>query len=126
MLHLCHDRGYEIAVMFVKVLKGNSAAADTLQLGYCERQEVVDVVFRFLTKPRDCPVIVAGDLGVGLPTVHAYIRSNALQDKRQTHCINKQTFHTLFRSAKPAYRCSRINTDSPRMIAYQVEINSGD
>ena len=78
MLHLCHDRGYEIAVMFVKVLKGNSAAADTLQLGYSERQEVVDIAFRFLAKPRDCPVIVAGDLGVGLSTVHNYIRSGAL------------------------------------------------
>ena len=126
MMHLCHDRGYEIAVMFVKVLKGNAAAADTLQLGYSERQEVVDVAFRFLAKPRDCPVIVAGDLGVGLPTVHAYIRDHALQDKVQTHCINKQTFHTFFCSAKPGYRCTSINTNNPRMIAYQIEINSGD
>ena len=126
MMHLCHQRGFEIAVMFVKVLRGLAAAAHTLQLDYSERQEVVDIAFSFLAKPRGCPVIVAGDLGVGLPTVHAYIRSNALQDKVQTHCINKQTFHTLFRSAKPAYRCTSINTDSPRMIAYQVEIYSGD
>ena len=74
MMHLCHQRGFEIAVMFVKVLRGNAAAAATLQLGYSERQEVVDIAFSFLAKPRGCPVIVAGDLGVGLPTVHAYIR----------------------------------------------------
>ena len=126
MMHLCHQRGFEIAVMFVKVLRGNAAAADTLQLNYIDRQEVVDIAFSFLTKARGCPVIVAGDLGVGLPTVHAYIRSVALQDKVQTHCINKQTFHTFFCSAKPGYRCTSINTNNPRMIAYQIEINSGD
>ena len=124
IMHLCHDRGYEIAVMFVKVLKGNAAAADTLQLGYSERQEVVNVAFRFLAKPRDCPVIVAGDLGIGLSTVHNYIRTNALQEKVQTHCIQSQTFHTFFRSAKPGYRCTSITTDPQRMIAYQFEINS--
>ena len=126
MLHLCHDRGYEIAVMFVKVLKGKQAAAHSLQLNYKERQEVVDIAFRFLAKPRDCPVIVAGDLGVGLSTVHNYIRSGALQDKVQTHCIKSQSFHTLFHSAKPGYRCTSIDTRSQRMIAYQIEINSGD
>ena len=126
MMHLRHDRGFEIAVMFVKVLKGNAAAADTLLLGYSEREEVVDVAFRFLTKPRDCPVIVAGDLGVGLATVHAHIRSNALQDQVQTHCIKNQTFHTFFHSAEPGYRCTSITTDLQRMIAYQIEINSGD
>ena len=99
------------------------AAVDALQLGYSERQEVVDVAFRFLAKPRDCPVIVAGDLGVGLSTVHAYIRSCALQEKVQTHCVRNQNFHTFFRSAKPGYRCISINTDSQRMIACQIEIN---
>ena len=126
MMHLCHDRGYEIAVIFVKVLKGNAAAVDTLQLGYWERQEVLNVAFSFLSKSRDCPVIVAGDLGVGLSTVHAYIRKNALQEKVQTHCIKNQTFHTFFCSDKPGYGCTSINTDSQRMIAYQIEINSGD
>ena len=126
IMHLIHDRGYEIAVMFVKVLKGNAAAADTLQLGYSEREEVVEVAFRFLAKERDCPVILAGDLGVGLATVHAYIRSSALQEKVQTHCIPKTTFHTFFCSAKHGYRATTINTDSPRMLAYHIEINSGD
>ena len=126
MMHLCHHRGFEIAVMFVKVLRGNAAAAHTLQLDDSERKEVLDIAFSFLAKPRGCPVIVAGDLGITLPTVHAYIRSSALQDKVQTHCIPKESFHTFFRSAKPAYRCTSINIDSPRMIAYQVEVNSGD
>ena len=81
MMHLCHQQGFEIAVMFVKVLRGKAAADHTLQFGYYEREEVMDIVFNFLTKPRRIPVIVAGDLGVGLSTVHAYIRSNALQEK---------------------------------------------
>ena len=126
MMHLCHQRGFEIEVMYVKVLRGGAAAAHTLQLDLSGRQELVDTAFSFLARPRNCPGIVAGDLGVGLPTVHAYIRSAALQDIVQTHCINRQTFHTLFRSAKPSVRCTSINTDSPRMIAHQVEINSGD
>ena len=124
MMHLCHDRGFEIAVMFVKVLKGNAAAVDTLQLNYSEREAVVNAAFSFLAEPRSCPVIVAGDLGVGLSTVHAHIRSNALQDQVQAHCIKNQTFHTFFHSAKPGYRCTSITTDSQRMIAYQIEINS--
>ena len=78
IIKLWHDRGYEIAVMFVKVLRGKAAADETLQLGFHERQAVVDVVFRFLTKPRDCPVIVAGDLGVGLATLHNYIRKTRI------------------------------------------------
>ena len=126
IMHLCHDRGYEIAVMFVKVLKGKQAAADTLQLNYSERQEVLDIAFRFLAKPRDCPVIVAGDFGVGLSTMHDYIRRNALQEQVQTHCIKNQSFHALFRSAKPGYQCTSINTHSQRMIALQIEFNSGD
>ena len=89
MMQLCHDRGYEIAVMFVKVLRGKAAADNSLQLGFHEREAVVDVVFRFLTKPRDCPVIVAGDLGVGLATVHDYHRIYKLQYTVQTHCIHK-------------------------------------
>ena len=38
IMHLIHARGFEIAVMFVKVLKEHAAAADTLQLGYSERE----------------------------------------------------------------------------------------
>ena len=125
-IHLSHQRGFEIEVMFVKVLRGRVAAAPTLHLGYIARQEVLDTVFNFLTRSRNCPVIVAGDLGVGLPTVHAYIRNAALDDIVQTHCINKHTFHTLFHSVKSRFRCTAINIDSPRMIAYQVEIKSGD
>ena len=98
-MHLCHQRGFEIAVMFVKVLKGNAAAVDTLQLGYSEREEVVDVAFSFLAKPWNCRVIVAGELGVELATVHAHIRRRALQKKVQIHCIKNQTFHTFFHSA---------------------------
>ena len=126
IMHLLHDRGYEIAVMFVKVLKGNYAAAHTLQFGIGERQAVVDMAFKFLQIPRDCPVIVAGDLGVGLSTLHTYIQSNALQEKVQTHCIRRQSFHTIFFSAKPGYRCTSVDTDSPRMVAYQIASNSGD
>ena len=112
--------------MFVKVLQGNAAAADTLQLGYSERQEVVDAAFTFLTEPRSWPAMVAGDLGVGLPTVHVYIHEHALQEKVQTHGINRQTFHTLFYSAKPEYQCTSIITNSPRMLLHQDQINSGD
>ena len=98
-----------------------------MQLNYNERQEVVDIAFRFLAKARNCPVIVAGDLGVGLPTVHAHMRRERLEDEVKTHCtFPLSTFHTLFRSFMSGYKCTSINTDSGRMIAYQIEISSGD
>ena len=112
--------------MFVKNMKGHAAAVDTLQLGFCQRQEVVDAAFRFLLGQQNCHAVVAGDLGVGFPTVHAYIRDNALQDRVQTHCIQKQTFHILFKNDKHKCQCTSINTDSPRMLVHQVEISSAD
>ena len=127
MMHLCHHSGFQITVIFVKVLRGNSAADDSLQLDHSGREAVVNAVFSFLCEERSCPVIVAGDLGVGLSTLHAYIRDNALQDKVQTHCINKQCFHSLFRNApNQHHRCTSLNADLPRILAYQVESNSGD
>ena len=126
IMHLCHQRGFEIDIMFVKVLKGNAAAVDTLQLNLSDRDAVVDAAFSFLAEQRKCPVIVAGDLGVGLSTVHQYIRSNDLQNTVQTHCIPKQSFHTFFCSPRSAFRCTTINTDNPRMLAYQFEVKGGD
>ena len=126
IMHLCHHRGFELTVMFVKVLRGIAAADDTLQLNYSEREAVVNAAFSFLAEPQGCPVIVASDLGVGFSTVHEYISSNKDRATVQTHCIHEGSFHTFFRSAKPWYRCISINIDNPRMFAYQVEVHSGD
>ena len=66
-MQLRHYKGYEIAVMFVKVQRGMNATARTLQFGLSDRRAVVDAAFRFLAKPQNCPALVVGDLGVGLP-----------------------------------------------------------
>ena len=126
MLHLRHHHGHEFAVMFVKILKGAAAAVNTLRLGLSERQAVVDAVFTFLTKTRNCPAIVAGDFGVGLPTLHAFIRSEALENKVHTFCIASQTFHTLFYSGQHLHQCASISTNSSRMLLHEVDIHSGD
>ena len=126
MLHLRHHQGYEIHLMFLMILRGTAAAASTLELGLSARQEVLDAAFRFLTKRRKCPAMVAGDFGLGLATLHAFIRMHPLKDKVQANCIQQHTFHTLFYSAKPEYQCTTINTGSPRMLQHQVQFNSGD
>ena len=111
MLHLCHDRGYEIAVMFVKVLKGKQTADHSLQLNYNERQEVVDIAFRYLAKSRDCPVIVAGDLGVGLSTVHAFAGEFGIAWAHKTMamtscCFTSNAISSVGRHHAAMYRCT--------------------
>ena len=127
MIELRHHQGYEVAIMYVKNLKGTAAAVHTLQFGIFERNAAVKAVFSFLTAHRHCPAMVAGDLGVGTPTVHAHIRNHPhLEDVLQTHCIEKETFHSIFHSAKQGYHCTSLHTESLRMLVHQVQINNAD
>ena len=87
------------------------AAVDALQLGYSERQEVVDVAFRFLAKPRDCSVIVAGDLGVGLSTVHAFAREFGIAWAHKpmamaSRCFTSNAISSVGRHHAAMYRCT--------------------
>ena len=130
MMQLCHRSGYELAVMYFKNLRGRqSAAADTLQLDVGQRQQVLETAFSFLFEPRNGDALVAGDFGIGLPTVHAHMRAKGVQHLVQSHCIQRQTFHTLFVSGmniNPLHSCTTINAESQRMLVHEIKRSSGD
>ena len=63
--------------------------------------------------------MVVGDLGVGLASLHNYMRVQDIDDSVQTHCNKSQTFHALFRGQNSAITRT-INTGSERMMLHQI------
>ena len=119
ILDLRYHDGTQVRVMVMKNLKGRAAAVDTLQFDFVKRQEILDIVFEFLCPPSIGVHMVVGDLGVGLASVHNYMRVQDIDDSVQTHCNKSQTFHALFRAQNDAIT-STINTGSERMMLHQI------
>ena len=129
-INLLHKSGFETAVMLVKNLKGKSAAPHSLRFSIVAREEVMNAVVSFLLCPRHCPAIVAGDLGVGLATVHHHLvgptSNNPFQIRMQSYCNENQSFHILVRDADGAYECNSIATHSLKMMVFQSQRRSGE
>ena len=113
-----HD-GTQVRMMVMKNLKGSAAAVDTLQLSVFKRLEIMEIVFEFLCRPFAGASMVVGDLGVGLATLHDYMRVHEVDDSVQAHCNKSQTFHILFRALSNT-RTPTIDTGSQRMMLLQI------
>ena len=112
----------------MKNVKGRATRDETLCFSLSQRQQVLDRVFAFLLEPRKCDALVAGDLGVGLPTLHNRMQSMGVEKVLETHCIANQTFHTLFHNGTQKNKCTTISPDkcNSRMLIHEIKASSGD
>jgi len=119
ILSLRYHDGTQIRLMVMKILKGTAAAVDILQLNSVKREEIMECAFDFLSRPNTGAKMVVGDLGVGLATLHNYMRLHDIDDGLQTHCNKSQTFHALLR-APGNTMTTTIDTGSERMMLLQT------
>ena len=91
---IVHRHGFQISIMFAKVLKGTAGADYSLVFDFSRREEVVRSVLDFVSAPRSGAAVVAGDFGVAVATLHHYmhitgqeVSRDALQSSATFSCV---------------------------------------
>ena len=118
IVQLQHIAGISVIVMFMK-----NASCDDV-----ESEEVLHAAFSFLDRHTDQPVIVAGEMGVGVAQLHAFMRKNKYERSVDSHCIPRQNFHVLCRTNADKKTCctSSIATEWSCMMVHQIHMSGGD
>ena len=136
ILHLSNILGAKFRLMVMKNLVGTKLKGTVgLQLDQVNRQHIMHRLFSFLQAPlpqrdgvetMDVQMVV-GDFGLGLGTLHTYMREHKKVDGFHTHCNQSQTIHAVIALAKaPVSTCTR-HTDTERMTLLEFgRAASGD